>query len=102
MRSTNLFGKESKKSLKAYLDVVKKGPKGKGRNDPELDSWVEANTPRYMIGRSSKTNPRLELGQWYTIFKALVPSVEILEHPCKKFSKLRFFSLTLHIVCEYC
>ena len=77
--------KRIKDNLKAYLDVVKKGPKGKGRSDPELDSWVEANTPRYMIGRSSKTNPRLELGQWYTIFKTLAPSAEILKHPCKKF-----------------
>jgi hypothetical protein len=49
--------KRIKDNLKAYLEVVKKGPKGKGRSDPELDNWVEANTSQYMVGRSSKANP---------------------------------------------
>lgn len=79
------MSKKLKENLKAYSDSVKNGPKGKGRANPELDAWVEANSPRYMVGRSAKTTPnaKLELGQWYTIFKTLAPSKEILEHPCE-------------------
>lgn len=93
--------KRIKDNLKAYLDVVKKGLKGKDPSNPSLDGWVDANTPRYMIGRSSKTNPKLELGQWYTIFKTLAPSAEIIEHPCKNRAPLSCIFAYLHVVYEY-
>ena len=87
--------KRIKENLKAYSESVKKGPKGKGRSDPGLESWVEANTARFMIGRSARTNPKQELGQWYTIFKTLAPSAEILEHPCERCATPKMLSLLI-------
>jgi hypothetical protein len=72
--------KKIKESLKAYVDSLKKG---KGSTDPIREQWIEANTDRYMIGRSSKHNPKLELGQWYIIFSTLASEAKVPEHPCK-------------------
>jgi hypothetical protein len=73
--------KKIKESFKAYADSLKKG---KGYIDPIREQWVEANTDRYMIGRSSKHNPKLELGQWYIIFSTLTSGAKVPEHPCKE------------------
>lgn len=68
-----------KDELKSYTTSLTKGKK---RADPAMDSWIETNTPRYMINREPESNARLELGQWYTIFRILSPN-KMLEHPCK-------------------
>lgn len=57
--------------------------KGKGRIDPALEQWVEANTPRYIAGRPEKANPKLELGQWYTICRILAADGNVSKHPCR-------------------
>jgi len=82
MELDDVMWKQVKDNLKAYSDSLKRG---KGRVDPKLTEWVEANTARYEVGRSSKAkaNAKLELGQWYTIFKTLTSGGEILEHPCE-------------------
>ncbi len=80
MEIDDAMDKKIKESLKSYVDSLKKG---KGPIDPTLDQWIEANTDRYMIGRSSKRNPKLELGQWYIIFSTLASDTRVLEHPCK-------------------
>jgi hypothetical protein len=71
-----------KDRLKIYTESIKKG---KSRVDPELTQWVQANTVKYEIGRTSdpKANSKLELGQWYIIFKTIAKEMKILEHPCK-------------------
>jgi len=66
-----------KKTLKSYGDALKKGK----AIDPAMEKWIEANTKRYMVGRRSTANAKLELGQWYTIFRTLSPR-EVLKHPC--------------------
>jgi hypothetical protein len=79
-----------KESLKRYSDSLRKG---KGPLDTEIEKWIEANTARYLIGRSAK-DPRMELGQWYTIFTTLF-SGTIVDHPCEfRSSFLATFSLT--------
>lgn len=69
-----------KEKLKAYTDTVKRG---KGCIDRELEQWVQTNTVEYEIGRSSKAkgNSKLELGQWYIIFKVLAKGEEVSKHP---------------------
>jgi hypothetical protein len=80
MEIDDAMDKKIKENSKAYADSLKKG---KGSIDPIRERWIEANTDRYMIGRPSKHNPKLELGQWYVIFKTLAPEAKIPEHPCK-------------------
>jgi hypothetical protein len=82
----SLCGKKIKHNLKSYTDSLKSKKGGpSGDPDPYREKWVLANTPRFESGRSArlKANAKLELGQWYTIFKTLAPDMEILEHPCK-------------------
>ena len=81
MEIDDAMDKKIKENLKAYVDSLKKG---KGPISHALEQWIAANTARYMIGRSSKANPKLELGQWYTIFSTLASETKVLEHPCKK------------------
>lgn len=80
MEIDDAMDKKIKENLKAYVGSLNKG---KGPIDPILERWIEANTDRYMIGRS-KPNPKLELGQWYIIFSTLASDAMVLEHPCKK------------------
>jgi hypothetical protein len=66
-------------NLKAYKESLGKGER---RIDPELEQWVLANSARYDVERSSKSK-KLELGEWYIIFKTLASEVKIPDHPCK-------------------
>jgi len=68
-----------KKRLKSYADGLKKG---KELSDDERESWIRANTKKYIRGRDDNANPRLELGQWYIIFSTLFPQIQVPE-PCK-------------------
>lgn len=68
-----------KENLKCYSDSLKKG---KGCSDPAMEKWITKNTAQYMIGRPLKANAKLELGQWYTIFRTLSRR-EVLEIPCE-------------------
>ena len=89
--------KQIKDNLKAYVDSLKKG---KGRIDPDLEQWVEANTNRYMVGRNEKANPKLELGQWYTICSTLFG--EVAQHPCNFAPKFTVIShLNICLVYDY-
>lgn len=74
-----------KDALKLYTDIVKgKKSKSAGDLDTDREDWVQSNLLRFEAGRSNtKVNARLELGQWYTIFTTLAPTVTISEHPCK-------------------
>ncbi|KAH7309347.1 hypothetical protein BKA65DRAFT_519650 [Rhexocercosporidium sp. MPI-PUGE-AT-0058] len=76
--------KSINKNLKAYTDALKKG---KGRVDPVLDRWITANIARFEVGRSekAKASAKLELGQWYTMYKTLVPQARIDELPTHPF-----------------
>jgi hypothetical protein len=77
--------KKVKDELKAFNTYMSSLKKGKGAPKVELENWIQANTARYEIGRSSKAraNSRTELGQWYTIYTALAPQKKILDHPCR-------------------
>jgi hypothetical protein len=66
---------------KQYSDYLKKGT---GSLDPQLMTWIQRNTDRFMLGRQNpKVNAVLELGQWYIMFCALSSPAEMVEHPCK-------------------
>src|ERR1700722_19591595 len=80
MEINEVMSKNIKERLKAYNNSLKKG---KTPIDAELDQWVDANTARYNVGRHL-ANPKLELGQWYTIFRVLASNGTVSEHPCKK------------------
>jgi hypothetical protein len=80
MEIDDAMEKKIKENLKGYVDSLKKG---KGSIDETREKWIEVNTHRYMIGRSSKPNPKLELGQWYIIYRTLASDAEVPEHPCK-------------------
>ena len=80
MEIDDAMDKKIKERLKAYVDSLKKG---KGSSDPIREQWIEANTDRYMVGRSSKHNPKLELGQWYIIFSTVASEAKVPQHPCK-------------------
>ena len=73
------------KNLKDYTDSLRKG---KSRADAALDNWVAANIARFEEGRTGKAkgSGKLELGQWYTVYKTLLPQAQpdnIPKHPCK-------------------
>ncbi len=80
MEIDDAMDEKIRENLKSYADSLKKGKK---RSDPTMDQWIEQNTAQYMIGRPSKANAKLELGQWYTIFSTLSPGTVVLEHPCQ-------------------
>lgn len=73
----DILDEKLKEKLKAYSDSLKKG---KGSADAKMEEWIKANTERYLIGRPAKANAKLELGQWYTMFKVL-SSEEVPKHP---------------------
>jgi hypothetical protein len=79
-----------KENLKTYNDSLKKG---KGPIDAKMEEWIVANTQRYMNGRPSKANAKLELGQWYTIFKTLLDA-DVPKHPCEFWNLTIWASLT--------
>jgi uncharacterized C2H2 Zn-finger protein len=79
MELNDVMWEKIKDHLKAYEDSLRKG---EGRIDPELEQWVQANSARYDVERSSKAK-KLELGHWYIIFKTLASEVKIPDHPCK-------------------
>ncbi|KAL3422034.1 hypothetical protein PVAG01_06190 [Phlyctema vagabunda] len=71
--------KQIKEELKAYTESLKKS---KSPSDPGLQQWVEKNLVRFMHGRSvSVYKARLELGQWYTIYRIIAPGREVSDHP---------------------
>ncbi|KAG4440563.1 hypothetical protein IFR05_003979 [Cadophora sp. M221] len=76
--------KSISKNLKGYTDSLKKG---KGRVDPVLDGWIAANIAQFEVGRTekAKASAKLELGQWYTMYKTLVPQARIDELPTHPF-----------------
>jgi hypothetical protein len=70
--------RQIKAQLKCYTDSIK----------TEIDpiaprrEWVQANTPRFEVGRSkTRANAQLELGQWYSIATFL--GANVIENPCK-------------------
>ncbi|CZR69924.1 uncharacterized protein PAC_19825 [Phialocephala subalpina] len=91
-------------NLKTYTSTLKKAKgKGKATVDPDLERWVEANKPRFEVGRPAKAqaSAKLELGQWYIIYTTMGRQNPIPEHPCKSFDKVVCFDVDCVVVYDY-